>query len=89
VGYLDVGIKAKLPFEFLPKELAENAGADSDDLTPPGANGKRHASGGWYHFFHMDDIKVIAPRWLHWCEQVLATSRWPLIPALMVHGGRH
>ncbi|KOO35213.1 peptidyl serine alpha-galactosyltransferase, partial [Chrysochromulina tobinii] len=66
VGYLDVGIKAKLPFEFLPKELAENAGADLDDLTPPGANGKRHASGGWYHFFHMDDIKVIAPRWLHW-----------------------
>ena len=36
--------------------------------------GKRHASGGWYHIFHMSDVKKIAPRWLHWCKEVSSTE---------------
>jgi hypothetical protein len=23
---------------------------------------------GWYHIFHLEDLKQIAPRWLHYCE---------------------
>ena len=42
------------------------AGADVNNFTASGPEGKRLAAGGWYHFFHMDDIRTIAPRWLHY-----------------------
>ena len=32
--------------------------------------GKRHAAGGWIHIFHVDDLRKIAPRWLHWCREM-------------------
>ena len=25
---------------------------------------------GWYHIFHLDDLRAIAPRWLHYTEQM-------------------
>lgn len=42
------------------------AGADINNFSTPGPDGMRHAAGGWYHFFHIDDIRAIAPRWLHY-----------------------
>ena len=56
VGYLDVGIRNGLARMFLPPEQAENSGRDLEDLKP-NPTGKWHASAGWYHFFHIDDIK--------------------------------
>ena len=70
VGYLDVGLKNKIQDQFLPPEAALIAGADVSDTGPAGPNGKRHASGGWYHFFHIDDIRTIARRWLYYCEKM-------------------
>jgi len=69
VGYLDVGIRNKLAFQFLPEDQAHWAGDDLDKIGFE-PEGKKHASAGWYHFFHMDDIRQIAPRWLHYCEQM-------------------
>jgi len=46
VGYLDVGLHNKLPFEFLPPEQAHIAGDDVDNHSPAGPQGKKHASGG-------------------------------------------
>ena len=40
------------------------------DDQPVTAHGKKHAAGGWYHFFHIDDIRAIAERWLYWEKQV-------------------
>ena len=68
VGYLDVGLRNGLQYQFLPEEAAKIAGDDVNDVRPAGPEGKKHASGGWYHFFHIDDIRKIAPRWLHYCE---------------------
>ena len=69
VGYLDVGLRNKLQFQFLPPDQAHIAGDDVDDSRPAGPEGKKHAAGGWYHFFHMDDIRAIAPRWYHHLHQ--------------------
>lgn len=67
VGYLDTGIRNGLPAQFLPSvEAVQYAGADVNNYNPPGPDGKRHAAGGWYMFFHIDDIRTIAPRWLHY-----------------------
>ena len=47
-----------------------NVGADVDDHSPnPAHSGRRHAAGGWYHFFQIDDITQIAHRWYYYCEQ--------------------
>lgn len=54
VGYLDNGIRRHLPEQFIPD-----------------ASMARFAkAAGWYHIFHMDDLKTIAPRWLHYTEQM-------------------
>eukprot|EP00967_Tisochrysis_lutea_P093040 scaffold134391_cov38-Tisochrysis_lutea.AAC.1 len=88
VAYLDTGIRAGLPAQFLPSVEAVQdlfAGASPSDhpvgtlwlctgSRPSCASAhlehtthrKRHAAGGWYHFFHIDDIRAIAPRWLHY-----------------------
>ena len=70
VGYLDTGLQNGLQYQFLPKEQADISGADVNDHRPTGPDGKRHAAGGWYHFFHMDDIRKIAHRWLYYCEKM-------------------
>ena len=54
VGYLDNGIRRHLPENFLP---------DPSKSTFAKA-------AGWYHIFHLDDLKAIAPRWLHYTEQM-------------------
>lgn len=66
VGYLDTGLRSGLPFQFLPDDAAHMAGDDVNDHHPAGPNGKKHAAGGWYHFFHIDDIRKIAHRWYYW-----------------------
>ena len=30
---------------------------------------------GWYHIFHRDDLRQIAPRWLHYCGRVRTEPR--------------
>ena len=70
VGYLDVGIKNGLPAMFLPPEFVEYAGADLHVHTTPPAEGLRVSAGGWYHFFHVDDIRAISHRWLHYCKEM-------------------
>ena len=57
-----------VPAQFISPEAAELAGADVDNHTRPGPEGKRNAAAGWYHIFHIDDIRQIAPRWLYWCK---------------------
>ena len=37
--------------------------------TPP-PEGLKVSAGGWYHFFHIEDIRAIAHRWLYYCEQM-------------------
>ena len=70
VGYLDVGIRAGIQREFLDSpEAIEAAGADIDLLGNP-KEGKRLSAGGWYHFFYIDDIRKIAPRWFHYCREM-------------------
>jgi hypothetical protein len=54
VGYLDNGIRRHLPENFIP-----------DD-----AMAKFARAAGWYHIFHLEDLKTIAPRWLHYTEQM-------------------
>ena len=70
VGYLDVGLRNGLQHQFLPPELAEYAGADVNVHATPPADGLKVSAGGWYHFFHIDDIRKIAHRWLYFCEQM-------------------
>ena len=70
VGYLDVGLRNGLQHMFLPPEAAEYAGADVNVHTTPPAEGLRVSAGGWYHFFHVDDIRAIAHRWLHYCKEM-------------------
>lgn len=41
----------------------------ADAFLPPEA-ARRATPVGWYHIFHRDDLKVIAPRWLHYCGRV-------------------
>jgi hypothetical protein len=55
VHYLDNGISRHLP---------ENFGIPPDDAA------SFAKAAGWYHIFHIDDLRAIAPRWLHFCEQV-------------------
>jgi hypothetical protein len=64
VGYLDTGLLADLQSQFLPPEAAAIAGGDVRNHAPAGPEGKRHAAAGWYHFFHMDDIRKISHRWM-------------------------
>ena len=54
VGYLDNGINNHLVENFVP-----------DPTTVSYAK-----AAGWYHIFHIDDLRAIAPRWLHYCEQM-------------------
>ena len=70
VGYLDVGLRNGLQHMFLPAETAEYAGADVNVHSTPPAEGLQISAGGWYHFFHIEDIRKIAHRWLYYCEQV-------------------
>eukprot|EP00966_Prymnesium_polylepis_P107536 2489177-Prymnesium_polylepis.1 len=78
VGYMDVGLRNGLARQFLPtEEMAGNAGRDLGKYTMPTCRddcaeneGKWHAAAGWYHFFHMDDIRKIAPRWYHYEQQI-------------------
>ena len=70
VGYLDTGLRNKLAFQFLPEAAAKLAGDDVDNMRPAGPEGKKHASAGWYHFFHIDDIRRIAHRWLYYCKKM-------------------
>ena len=58
VRYLDNGISRHLPENFL-----QLVGGD-----PSSARFAKAA--GWYHIFHLDDLKAIAPRWLYYCEQI-------------------
>lgn len=60
VGYLDVGLRNGIAEAFLPPEQAGNAARDLNNHKET-KEGKWHASAGWYHFFHIDDItQVIA-----------------------------
>ena len=52
VGYLDQGINNHLVENFVPHE----------------GMAKLARAAGWYHIFHLEDLKQIAPRWLHYCE---------------------
>ena len=52
VGYLDQGIRNHLVENFVPE---------------PSMAGLARAA-GWYHIFHIDDLRTIAPRWLHYTE---------------------
>ena len=70
VGYLDVGLRNGLQHMFLPPEAAEYAGADVNVHATPPPDGLKISAGGWYHFFHIDDIRKIAHRWLYYCEQM-------------------
>lgn len=81
VGYLDVGIKNGLPAMFLPPEFVEYAGADVHVHTTPPPEGLRVSAGGWYHFFHVDDIRAIAHRWLHYCKEMRLNPQkyWKII----------
>jgi hypothetical protein len=55
VGYLDNGIRNHLIENFVPEpELAA----------------KYAKAAGWYHMFHIDDLRTISPRWLYYCEQM-------------------
>ena len=54
VGYLDNGIR---------NHLVEN-------FVPDASMASLARAAGWYHVFHLEDLKTIAPRWLHYCEQV-------------------
>ena len=54
VHYLDNGIRRHLPENFI----------------PDAAMARFAKAAGWYHIFHIDDLRVIAPRWLHYCEQM-------------------
>ena len=36
----------------------------------PPPDGLKISAGGWYHFFHIEDIRKIAHRWLYYCEQM-------------------
>ena len=54
VHYLDNGIRRHLPENFIP-----------DPSTARFAK-----AAGWYHVFHIDDLRKIAPRWLYYCEQM-------------------
>ncbi len=29
-----------------------------------------HTHGGYYHLFHVDDARAVAPRWLHYTREV-------------------
>ena len=80
VGYLDVGIRNGLAFAFLPEDQAHYAGDDLDNHKPSD-DGYKHASAGWYHFFHIDDIRQIAHRWLYYCEQMRLNPQkyWKMI----------
>ena len=75
-----VGLKNGLARRFLPsEELQGNAVRDLDRYQVPPCVDARcsagsrvptsHAAAGWYHFFHMDDIRAIAPRWYHHLHQ--------------------
>ena len=55
VAYLDQGISRHLPENFLPD---------------PDAAFHFAKAAGWYHIFHLDDLKAIAPRWLHYTERM-------------------
>lgn len=55
VRYLDVGVAGGLAEQFLPPDAAPRAAT---------------STGGWYHLFHVDDARKIAPRWLHYCREV-------------------
>ena len=54
VHYLDNGIRRHLPENFLPDASAATFAK----------------AAGWYHVFHIDDLRKIAPRWLHYCERM-------------------
>ncbi len=54
VHYLDMGIS---------HHLLEN-------FVPDASKAKWAKAAGWYHVFHIEDLRTIAPRWLHYCEQV-------------------
>ena len=54
VGYLEQGIQ---------NHLVEN-------FVPHAPMAKLARAAGWYHIFHLDDLKQIAPRWLHYCEEM-------------------
>lgn len=58
VGYIDVGLRNGIANMFLPPELAGNAARDLDNHRDD-PNGKWHASAGWYHFFHIEDIAQV------------------------------
>lgn len=78
VAYLDNGIRHGLPRQFIAPEAVTMAGAEMShpnyDVLSEDEDGqnyeKQHAAGGWYHLFHIEDIKRIAPRWLHWCKEM-------------------
>ena len=54
VHYLDNGIRRHLPENFLPDAAAARFAK----------------AAGWYHIFHLEDLRAIAPRWLHYCERM-------------------
>lgn len=89
VGYLDVGLRNGLAFQFLPPEAAHISGDDVDDHSPAGPEGKKHAAGGWYHFFHIGDIRKIAHRWLYYCEKMRMNPQlyWKMVDPNGVPGG--
>ena len=73
VGYLDTGLRNGLASEFLPDaEGVEYARGDLDrgPRRAGDVSGRKHSAGGWYHFFHMSDIRKIAHRWLHYCRMM-------------------
>lgn len=41
-----------------------------ENFVPEPAMAKLARAAGWYHMFHIDDLRTIAPRWLHYCEQM-------------------
>ena len=55
VGYLDVGIRNGLVDNFVPGGEAARAWA---------------RAAGWYHIFHIDDLRTLAPDWLRYCRQM-------------------
>ena len=50
-------------------DASTDPGPDQVHATPP-AEGLKISAGGWYHFFHIEDIRKIAHRWLYYCEQM-------------------
>ena len=71
VRYLDNGISRHLPENFLPD-----------------ASVARFAkAAGWYHIFHIDDLRAIAPRWLHYTEQMRSNPQKYFLRLLILVSG--